>query len=112
MCFVDAHLEGQCISTLVDLGATHNYISAKKAKAMGLKVQPGTSSFKVVTSPTQNISGIIRDVPISVGILHSKMDMMAIEMDEFELVLGQEFLRIRKVAIIPHLESLMFMDPV
>lgn len=39
------------------------------------------------------------------------MDIMAIEMEDFEMILGQESLRLRKVAVIPHLESLMFMDP-
>ena len=31
-------------------------------------------------------------------------------MDGFELILGQEFLRIGKVAMIPHLELVLFLD--
>lgn len=38
------------------------------------------------------------------------MDLMTIEMDYFDLIMGQEFLRIGKVVMIPHLESLMFLD--
>lgn len=32
-------------------------------------------------------------------------------MDVFELILGKEFLKIDKDAIIPHLDSLVFLDP-
>ena len=93
LCFVETVLRGKVTMGLIDSGATHNYLSAKRAKELGMDVQPGTSSFKAVNSPARKVAGVVRDALVKVGMWQGRMTLMVIEMDDFELILGQEFLR-------------------
>lgn len=36
---------------MIDSGATHNYISVRQAKKLGLKMELTSSHFKAVTTP-------------------------------------------------------------
>lgn len=111
LCYVEAQLSGKYTVAMVDTRATHNFISAGRARDLGLKVQADACSFKAVNSPFKKIHGIIWDIPLKVGSWQGRMDLRVIEMDDFELILGQEFLKIGKVAVIPHLDLLVFLDP-
>lgn len=73
-------------------------------------MQADAFSFKAVNSPFKMIHGIVRDIPLNVGSWEGCMDLIVIEMDDFKLILGQDFLKIDKVAVIPHLDSLVFLD--
>lgn len=73
-------------------------------------MQADAFSFKAVNSPFKTIHGIVQDIPLNVGSWEGCTDLTVIEMDDFELILGQDFLKIDKVAVIPHLDSLVFLD--
>jgi len=92
--FVEVQLNEKITSGLVNSGVTHNYMAVKRAVDLGLKVQAGMSSFKAVNSLAKKVVGIVRDAPTTVGMWQGHMDYMVIEMDDFKLILGQEFLRL------------------
>ncbi|XP_059066505.1 uncharacterized protein LOC131048153 [Cryptomeria japonica] len=107
LCYVEAHFGPKKILAMIDLGATHNYISAGQAKKLGLKMEPTSSQCKAVTTPAQKI----RKEVIRIGLWQGTIDMVAIEMTEFELILGQEFLRSASAAVVPHIGCLLVLDP-
>lgn len=49
-------------------------------------------------------------MPIQLGTWQRKANMLAITLDNFELILMMEFLKTIKAAIVPHLSSLFIMD--
>lgn len=111
LCFVETFFGNKKVLAMVDSGATHNYISACRAKKLGLKIEPTTNQFKAVTAPAQQVSGEIHKEVIRVGSWQGVLDLIAIGMNEFDLILGQEFLRSASAAVVPHLSCLLILDP-
>lgn len=54
--------------------------------------------------------GRVPGVAIRVGAWNGKIYLFAIPLDDFELILGVDFLVGPKAAVIPHLDGLMIMD--
>ncbi|XP_059067817.1 uncharacterized protein LOC131858554 [Cryptomeria japonica] len=111
LCFVETFLGGKKVLAMVDSGATHNYISASRAKKLGLKIKLTSNQFKAVTAPAQQVSGEIHKEVIRVGLWQGALDLISIGMNEFDLILGQEFLRSTSATVVPHLGCILILDP-
>ena len=74
---------------------------------MGLKLEENTSRIKEVNSKTQKIQGIAKNVPMQVGDWKGTCNLLCVPLDDFDLIIGVDFLLKAKVALIPHLGGLV-----
>ena len=63
------HVVVNCVQvkTLVDSGATHNFVATKEANKLGLKLENDTSRIKAANSKAQKIQGVAKNVLMQVG---------------------------------------------
>ncbi|KAH7847417.1 hypothetical protein Vadar_025838 [Vaccinium darrowii] len=91
--FVDVKVNGKSIRALVDTGATHNFIAGTEVERLGLSLEKETSHIKVVNSTAQPIYGNAMLVPLKVSTWEGRMDFTVVPMDDFQAILGLDFLR-------------------
>lgn len=91
--FIETFFGPTKILAMVDTRSMHNYISAKKVRGLGLKMTNGNHSLKVVNSPAPKCVGDVLDASMWVGSWLSSMNLVAIDMVDFNMILGQEFIR-------------------
>lgn len=94
---------------MVDSGATHNFIAAREVQRLGLDMTSHMSRIKVVNSEAKPIVGVSK-VAMQVGTWKGSCSLMAIPLDDFDIILGNEFLVAAKVTVMPHLGGLMIHD--
>ncbi|RVW21233.1 hypothetical protein CK203_114573 [Vitis vinifera] len=100
----------QLLNALVDSGATHNFVATKEAARLGLRLEEDTSRIKAVNSKAQKIQGVAKNVPMKIGDWEGMCSLLCVPLDDFDLILGVDFLLRAKVALIPHLGGLMVLE--
>ncbi|RVW17197.1 Retrovirus-related Pol polyprotein from transposon 17.6 [Vitis vinifera] len=90
-----------------DSGATHNFVATREATRLGLELEEDISRIKAVNSKAQKIQGVAKNVPMQVGDLKGTCSLLCVPLDDFNLILGVDFLLKAKVALIPHLGGLV-----
>ncbi|PON35143.1 Aspartic peptidase domain containing protein [Parasponia andersonii] len=97
------------VMTMVDTRATNNFVSRYVADQLGFVLINNSTSLNVV-----NLDGIpIHDLAVSelkVGTLQKELNFMVVPFDDFNLVLGIEFLGLAKVFIVPHFKKILIRD--
>ncbi|RVW29804.1 hypothetical protein CK203_087390 [Vitis vinifera] len=58
--------------TLVDSGATHNFVATKEANRLGLKLENDTSRIKAANIKAQKIQGVAKNVLMQVALIEIK----------------------------------------
>lgn len=53
--------------TMIDSGASHNYMIVNRAINLGLQISPSDTCFEAISSPTRKIDGDVRNVVMRVG---------------------------------------------
>ena len=100
--FVDASINSKpAKGTLVDSGATHNFISEQEARRLELKIEKDTGKMKAVNSEALPIVGVSKRVPLQLAGWTGNVDLVVVRMDDFDVVLGMEFLLEHKVIPMP-----------
>ena len=107
---VHAIVNGVQVKTLVDSGATHNFVATKEATRLGLKLEEDTSRIKAVNSKAQKIQGVAKNVPMQIGDWKGTCSLLCVPLDDFDLILDVDFLLRAKVALIPHVGGLMVLE--
>ncbi|KAL0411015.1 UNVERIFIED_CONTAM: Retrovirus-related Pol polyprotein from transposon [Sesamum latifolium] len=107
--FVDVKIHGKPIRAMIDTGATHNYLASAEVERLGLVLEKGVGRVKAINSAAQPIAGVAKSVLIKVGPFEGKTNLSVVVMDDFKLILGLEFLRDTRTAVLPHVDSLMMM---
>uniref|UniRef100_A0A803N6J6 Uncharacterized protein n=1 Tax=Chenopodium quinoa TaxID=63459 RepID=A0A803N6J6_CHEQI len=90
--FVEALVGGKASKALVDTGATHNFVTLKEATRLDLKFTKKRSSLKTVNTIPAPIHGVARGVPLQLSEWKGTVDFIVVDMDDFNLVLGLEFM--------------------
>ncbi|KZV35807.1 hypothetical protein F511_09508 [Dorcoceras hygrometricum] len=108
--YVEAKVNGQTTKAMVDTGATHNFITEREAKRLGLHVTQGAGWIKTVNASAQRLNGIVKNVELSLGTWKGCVDLSVAPLDDINFVLGMDFLR--KVSAIPmtYLDSMCIME--
>ena len=65
--------------------------------------------MKVVNSKAKQISGLAKGVPIKIGTWRGSTNMMAVPLDDFQVILGMEFMHATKLVPMSFLNSLYMM---
>ncbi|KAA0053506.1 uncharacterized protein E6C27_scaffold190G00630 [Cucumis melo var. makuwa] len=79
-------------STMVDSGATHNFITEVEAKRLNLRWEKDAGRMKAVNSAALPIIGLVKRTMIRLGGWSGLVDFVVVKMDDFDVVLGMEFL--------------------
>ncbi|XP_075092690.1 uncharacterized protein LOC107763230 [Nicotiana tabacum] len=107
--FVDMKVNGRPIRALIDTGASHNYLASTQVQRLGLAVQKCKGRVKAINSPSQQVSGIAKEVPIKLGPYKGIFDLHIAIIDDFELIVGLEFLRQTNTIPVPYANMLLMM---
>ncbi|GAA0159709.1 hypothetical protein LIER_38917 [Lithospermum erythrorhizon] len=89
--YVEAKVNGGTIRTLIDTGATHNFISPEEARRLRISYTKETDWIKAVNSAAQPILGVACGIPIHLGEWTGTIDVIIGSMDDCHMVLGVEF---------------------
>ena len=94
----------------MDIGATESCLSSSVAVAVGLTLEPYASVVIPLNGEYHRVDGMARAVPFRIEDWTSHCDFMVTYLQDFELVLGMDFLMGAKVGILPYLGSLAFLE--
>eukprot|EP00253_Pinus_taeda_P030661 PITA_30661 len=98
------------VLTMVDSGASHNFMSEDTTRRLGLKFVPVKAQMKTVNSPLMAILGIAEKVDTTLGKCTRKVDFTIVRIDDYEVVLGMEFMKQFEAMVVPHLRKLFIYD--
>ncbi|GAV75545.1 Asp_protease_2 domain-containing protein [Cephalotus follicularis] len=105
--YVRFMIKGQQVAAMVDTGATHSFLEEWIVHRLDLKVDTYNSRIKVVNSQAQAVTSMAHSVKISMGAWEGKIDLMIVQLDDFDLILGSEFFIYEKIILIPHVCGLL-----
>nr|TKS05961.1 hypothetical protein D5086_0000127890 [Populus alba] len=105
--YVKIEINGKGVTAMLDSGATHTFVADRMAKELGLRLSDSQTSMKAVNSKAQKIAGMSYDVPIVLDQWRGKHDLLVITLDDYDLILGLDFLRKAKIALMPYLNGIM-----
>ncbi|KAA0051690.1 uncharacterized protein E6C27_scaffold60G00710 [Cucumis melo var. makuwa] len=88
-------------STMVDSGATHNFITEAEAKRLNLRWEKDAGRMEAVNSAALSIIGLVKRTMIRLGGWSGLVDFVVVKMDDFDVVLGMEFLLEQQVIPMP-----------
>ena len=109
--FVDATTNSRpSKSTLIDSGATHNFIADQEARRLRLTIEKEPRKMKAVNSEALPIVGVSKRVPFKLGTWTREMDIIVVHMDDFNVVFGMDFLLGHKVISMPLAKCLVITD--
>ncbi|XP_070013049.1 uncharacterized protein [Nicotiana sylvestris] len=94
---------------MVDTGATHTFVSSSLVHKYGLSVSKYPSYMKTVNAKAQAIVGMAYNIPMSIGNWKGKVNLMVISLEDFEVILGIDFMRKNRFVPMPHLDRVMIM---
>jgi hypothetical protein len=94
------------VTTMVDSGATHNFLREDMVQRLGLQPEPTQTTFKTINAGVERVIGVAKDISLKLGDWCRRTSFTIVPMDNFEVVLGQEFMRKEKETPIPHMNSL------
>ncbi|XP_072971538.1 UBA domain-containing protein Mud1-like [Typha angustifolia] len=95
--FVDIEINGKLTKALVDTGATHNFVADHEPRRLRLLLSKDSSLMKAMNSKCQLIVGQAKVVHIAVGSWRGKANFMMVPLDDFQVILGMEFLQTLEV---------------
>lgn len=88
-------------STMVDSGATHNFIAEAEARRLNLRWKKDAEKMKAVNSVALPIVGLVKRTTMRMGEWSGPIDLVVAKMDDFDVVLGMEFLLEHQVIPMP-----------
>jgi len=101
---------GANILTTVDSGASHNFMGEDTARRIGLEFVLAMAQMKTVNSPPIGVLGIAERVDTTLGEWTGNVDFTIVQIDDYEVVLGMEFMKQFDAMIVPHLRKLYIYD--
>ena len=79
-------------NVIIDTGTTHNFVSKVEAKSLRLKLEKDVGHIKMVSSKALVTTGLAKQVHMKISNWEETTNLIAIRMDDFEVILGMEFL--------------------
>ncbi|KAA0053169.1 uncharacterized protein E5676_scaffold1775G00050 [Cucumis melo var. makuwa] len=97
----------QTKSTMIDSGATHNFITEAEARRLRLCWENDSGRMKAVNSIALPVVGLVKQTTIKLGGWKGRVDFVVVKMDDFDVVLGMEFLLKHQVIPMPSARCLV-----
>ncbi|GAV79296.1 Asp_protease domain-containing protein [Cephalotus follicularis] len=105
--YVDVEINAK--TSQANTGATHNFVDVKKARRTYMCFTKDTRWLKVVNSKSLATEGLAKDVLLKLGQWGGHVNFTVATMNDFDMVLGLEFLTQAKVIPIPAASWLLIM---
>ncbi|KAL3534028.1 hypothetical protein ACH5RR_007549 [Cinchona calisaya] len=107
--YIQAKVNGKDVLAMVDAGATHSFETGCEVRRLKLELKEHEYRIKAVNSETQPMLGVA-SVELTLEQWCGKCNLMAVPLDDFNLILGKEFMATIKIFPIPHLDGVMIAD--
>jgi len=98
------------IPTMVDSGASHNFMGEDTTRRIGLKFVLIKAQMKTLNSPFDEVLGVAEKVDTTHGEWTGKVDFTIVMINDYEVMLGMEFMKQFDAMIVPHLKKLYICD--
>ena len=109
--YIDVVVAGRRLNALVDTGASDLFMSKQTAEKLDLHVQKANGFVKTINSKDTPIVGVAKGVQLKISNWSGKESISVIPIDDFNFVIGIDFLdRIRAVPV-PFASCLHILDP-
>lgn len=89
---IDIRIRVKSVKAMIGTGATHNFITNNKAKWLGLIVKKDQRKLKAVNSKALAISRIAKLARCKMGPYNMNVSFTVALLNDFDIVLGLEFL--------------------
>ncbi|WRX12417.1 Aspartic peptidase [Theobroma cacao] len=83
-------------------------ITLREAKRCGLKVEKDFGQMKAVNFPASTIMGNAKDIKVKIGSWEGKINLTVVTIDDFDFVLGLDFMMKAPAIPFPTASYLMF----
>ncbi|KAL0313603.1 UNVERIFIED_CONTAM: hypothetical protein Sradi_5759600 [Sesamum radiatum] len=90
---------------MLDTGSTHNFVADREIQKLGLTLAQHSSRIKAMNSEAKPIQGVA-SVDLKVGSWTGKCNLMAVPLDDFDVILGMDFMLLTSAMVIPYLSGL------
>ncbi|XP_062075806.1 uncharacterized protein LOC133779926 [Humulus lupulus] len=107
--YVKAFFNGKEVKAMVDSGATNNFVAHREVERLDLEIFQSTTKLKAMNSKVKSIQGAAT-IKLKAGTWESECNLMVVPLDDFDLILGIEFLSAAKAMLAPHLRGMMICD--
>ncbi|KAL3500934.1 hypothetical protein ACH5RR_040027 [Cinchona calisaya] len=104
-----AKVNGIDVLAMVDIGATHSFVTGREVCRLKLEMKEHMYRIKDVNAEAQLVLGVA-SVELTLGQWYGKCNLMAVLLDDFDLILGKEFMATNRIFPIPHLDGVMIAD--
>jgi len=95
--YIDLMVYGETVQALVDMDVAHSFMTTRLAKETGL-----TSIMEVEAADSRaKVFGLVHDVPIQIKEWGGQLDFIVMNLDDFDMILGRDFLRGSKAVVVP-----------
>lgn len=108
--FARGKIGGKEVRALVDSGATNNFLDVKEAQRLGVTFSKQAGWLKAANSQPKAICGTARDVKLSIGEWSGDVNFSVVEMDDYPIVLGMDFLDRAKAVPLPFSNTMLIME--
>ncbi|WP_284190054.1 retropepsin-like aspartic protease family protein, partial [Zoogloea oryzae] len=105
--YVSLIIKGDTSPAMIDTGATHNFLAIEEAKRLGLPIEKRSSTMKAVNSAAKPVHGIVNNVPITMDSWSGKTSFLVVDLDDFKVIMGLEFLDQHKVVLLSYVDSML-----
>ncbi|KAL4352355.1 hypothetical protein GQ457_06G011100 [Hibiscus cannabinus] len=106
--YIDIELNGVALKALVDMGEIDTFITTEEAERCNLNLSKGKVWMKAVNSGAAVVWGCTKNMKTKVGPCEGNMDYTMVLMDDFDVVLGLDFMVANQVIPVPAMSSVMF----
>ncbi|CAH9148831.1 unnamed protein product [Cuscuta epithymum] len=107
--YVNVQINGVEILAMVDTGASHNFVAERLIPKLRLELEENSSKMKTVNAAARDVTGRA-DVSLKVGDWSGVCSLTVLPLDDFDVILGNEFLLAARVAVFPYLGGMMIND--
>lgn len=108
--YIQVPLGGGDVLAMMDTKATHNFVLEKMVQSLSLQVSESPSRIKFINSIAQPVHGMASKVQIKMGEWVGQINLMVVPLDDFDVILGNDFFVTAKVALMPYFGGLLISD--
>ncbi|PON49841.1 Aspartic peptidase domain containing protein, partial [Parasponia andersonii] len=94
---------------MIDMGATNNFVSWHVVDQLGLVVTKNLTRLKAVNSNAMPIHGSVVS-SLKVRTWQAECNFTVVNLDNFDLIIGIEFLGLAKAFVAPHIKGILIVD--
>ncbi|KAK4426951.1 hypothetical protein Salat_1463900 [Sesamum alatum] len=106
--YVRVLVNGKKVMAMIDTSATHNFVAEREIQKFGMSLTQHCSRIKAVNSQARPVQGVA-SVELTVGTWQGNHSLRVVTLDDFDLILGIDFLLLAKAMIIPNLSGFLLL---